>query len=244
MFFIGVSTMSYPFYLTPQVMHLPNHTPAPDRSYLLSFVYGYHVLYVSNTIPMKKRSLKKPFLFQNQTKNPSILNIKTFQFLSPYLIIESPLQCSPTISSSILSIFRLPISPPYILRKPCLQSQPPLPSSICQRLCTSLFDKKAIPIVSIKKPFHYVIHSANSDCVKGRENLVKVDTIFASSCLPERWTGVAVLAITDSLSRRLKKLVHCRQQPLMKTPGTRMTNHAFNHPLPYPQPIIITFTPC
>ena len=147
MFFIGVSTMSYPFYLTPQVMHLPNHTPAPDRSYLLSFVYGYHVLYVSNTIPMKKRSLKKPFLFQNQTKNPSILNIKTFQFLSPYLIIESPLQCSPTISSSILSIFvslfHLPIysenhvynlnhyslplyvsdyAPSYLIKKPSLQS--------------------------------------------------------------------------------------------------------------------------
>ena len=92
------------------------------------------------------------------------------------------------MSTNNLLLYMIYFSPlsPYILTKLSLQYKLPLPSSIYQPFLTSLRIQKAIPIVSTKNAFPYLIRSANLDYVKGRENLMRVDIVLISPYFPER----------------------------------------------------------
>ena len=50
---------------------------------------------------------------------------------------------------------------------------------------------------------------------KVQGSLVRNDIAVISSYFPGLWKGITVLIIFDSLSLRLKKLVHCRWKSLM-----------------------------
>ena len=74
------------------------------------------------------------------------------------------------------------------------------------------------------------------------ESLVRTDTVLISPIFLKILAVIAGLTITDSLSLRLRKLMYCRQQSLMKILAIGMANYPI-HFFPYPQSIVITCIP-
>ena len=77
---------------------------------------------------------------------------------------------------------------------------------------------------------------------KVQGSLVRNDIAVISSYFPGLWKGITVLIIFDSLSLRLRKLVHCRWEVSDDNACIWMKNHQL-YRLLYSQSISITFVP-
>lgn len=86
-------------------------------------------------------------------------------FHDPTCLYKNP-TIPPTITSSISPNFPIPISLPDVFTKPLTDSfNTP---SITHFFFFFLLPHAIISTISMKSPFSYISHSANSDCIKNR----------------------------------------------------------------------------
>ena len=142
-------------------------------------------------------------------------------------------------SVSLLQSIFIPLFCPHLFTKSSLQSSLTFPSSIPQQFCTTSFLRTTIPTIYTKniflpQPFsQFRLHQGTREL----GNLVRTDTVLISPFFLKVWTAMTGLAKTDSSLLRLRKLVYCRQQSLMKMLAIKMANYPI-YPLLYPQPIL------
>ena len=153
-------------------------------------------------------------------------------FSQHYLCMQPTLQYPPKNRSSTSVNFHL-LFHPYLLIKPSLQFPSTSPSSIPQPFFTSLFcvqpsKNSTLKIFSLPHPFcQFRLPQGTREL----GSLVKTDTVSISPFFLKVWTAITGLAITDSLSVRLRKLVYCR------------CGKSFNPPFFILSTIVITFIP-
>ena len=148
-------------------------------------------------------------------------------FLQPHLCIQPPLQYPPKMRFSTSVNFHLLI--PLLLVRKIIHTNP---------INTTFLYTSAIfhlpvfahnhPSNPHQKQFPYLSHLAKSICViktRELESLVTTDTVWISFFFVKVWTLIIELTITDTLLLMLRKLVYCRQQPLMKMLAIGMGNH-------------------
>ena len=142
-------------------------------------------------------------------------------FSQSYLCIKLPVKSPPKIGSSTSDNFHLFI-PPLLVRK-------------------------IILTIPIKTPFLYTSSTVHLSTICTKT--FSQSQPFSHCRLRQEpgsqgvlQTVITGLATTDSLSLRLRELVYCSQQPLIKMLAIRMSNHPI-HLLSYLQPIVITSIP-
>ena len=141
-------------------------------------------------------------------------------------------------SVSLLQSIFIPLFCPHLFKKSSLQSSLTFPSSIPQQFCTTSFLLRTIPTIYTKNIFLPPVSQFRLDQgTRDLGNLVRTDTVLISPFFLKVWTAMTGLTITDSSLLRLRKLVYCRQQSLMKVLAIKMANYPI-YPLLYPQPIV------
>ena len=175
--------------------------------------------------------------------------VGAYSFSQPYLRIQPPLQSPSKIRFSSSVNFHLPI-PPLLVHKIILTIPNNTPY-IClinfapPYFCVQLSQQSAQKIFLYFQP---ICQFRLRQETRKLGSLVRTDSILVSHLLPQCmvsdnrahclsvWSVITGLTITDSLSLRLRKLVYCRQQSLIKMLAIRMANHPI-HVLSYPQRI-------
>ena len=137
------------------------------------------------------------------------------QFLPPY----STLTCSQNHPYNSqyhsFSLYLSNFSPPYF----CVQPYPKM--------------------LSLPQPFsHFRLREGTREL----RSLLRTDTVLISPFFLKVWTVITGLTTADSQSPRLKELVYCRWQSLMKILAIGIANHP-THLLSYLQTIVITSIP-
>ena len=118
------------------------------------------------------------------------------------------------------------LSHPCLFTKSSLQSPLTLLSSILQQFFTSLFclqpSQQSTPkIFSLSQSFsQFRLREGTREL----GSLMRNDTVLISPFFLKVWTVIAGFATTNSLLSRLRKLVYCRQQPLIQMLEIAMAN--------------------
>ena len=144
-----------------------------------------------------------------------------------------------------LQLIFTPLFPPYLSIKSSLQSPLTLSSSIPQQYLIFLFLRTAIATVFIKsifptsiiQPIQGTLREKKGEDTYEQGSLLRTEAALVSLIFLKLQTGRTI-----TLSPRLKKLVYCRQQFLMKMFSISVENHPIRL-LPQSQPIVTTYIP-
>ena len=129
---------------------------------------------------------------------------------------------------------------PYLFIKLFLQSPLTLTSSMPQHyFCIQQPLQSTSKVFSLLQPIsQFRLRQGNDE----QGSFVTTGTVLISILFFKVFTGITRLTIADSLFFRLRKLVSCMQQSLIKMLAIRMQNHPIHLPS-YHQSIVITSIP-